>query len=309
MIAGSTPLDDFLSGAGSSTSTGETLHRVGVVFGAVGTVVAVGLLAFVGVVWRGRAVDRFLLLRLTAAAGLIAAIGGAIEVAGIASILDIGWDAALADALGRAGMMRLVGGALVAVGLVDSLGRNRSDHDGAWHIEPSAFFSVAGAAFALLSFGFDGHTVSEGPRVLHALVNAAHLGAAGVWAGGLLGLAIVAARGGLDGAETFHRFAAAASGAIVAVGVAGVVMAWWVLDRPGDLTSTDWGRILFVKTALVAVAGAIGAHHHFRVLPRLSAGRATTALSRRANVSLAIEAVVLVAVALVSGVLATASTV
>jgi len=311
MTVGSTPLDDFLSGAGSSTSTGETLQRVGVVLGAGGVIIAVGLLVFVGAVWRGRAADRVILLRLAAGAGVIAAVGGVIEVAGVASILDIGWDAALADRLGRSGMMRLVGGALVAVGLVESVGRNRSELAGAWQIEPSAFFSLAGAAFSLLAFGFDGHTATEGPRVIHALVNAVHLGAAGVWAGGLVGLAIVAVRGGLrgEGTATFHRFASAATVAIVVVGVAGIVMAWWVLDSPGGLTSTDWGRILLVKTGLVAIAGAIGAHHHFRVLPRLSTDAASPDVSRQVNVSLGVEAGVLVVVALASGVLATASTV
>ena len=136
------------------------------------------------------------------------------------------------------------------------------------------------------------------------------VGAAGAWVGGLVALAIVGVLGGLrgEGHRLLHRFSAIATVSIVAVGVAGVVMAAMVLDGFDELTSTDWGRLLLVKTALVAVAGLIGAYHHFRVVPELDRS-ADEAVVRRARTSLGVEAVVLLLVAVISGLLATASTV
>ena len=104
---------------------------------------AIGLLIFVAGVWRGRDHDRRILVGCAAVMGVVAAIGGSIELAGVASILDIGWVDALGDDLGSSAMMRLIGGGLIALGLVESL---RPDPAGStWRLAPSAFFAFGGA--------------------------------------------------------------------------------------------------------------------------------------------------------------------
>ena len=48
---------------------------------------------------------------------------------------------------------------------------------------------MVGAGMVLLAFWFDGHTVSRGPWVLHAGINAVHVAAGALWSGGVLVLA------------------------------------------------------------------------------------------------------------------------
>ena len=48
-------------------------------------------------------------------------------------------------------------------------------------------------------------------------------------------------------------------------------MAFIVLDSFGDVTGTEWGQTLLLKSAAVAVAVAIGAYNHFRLVPALDA--------------------------------------
>jgi putative copper export protein len=126
----------------------------------------------------------------------------------------------------------------------------------------------------LVSYAFDGHTVSEGSRPLTTAIDLVHVVAASVWAGGLFLVASVLwrrRRRGDDPAalELAARFSVVAAAALVAAGLSGVVLAWTVLDSPGDLWRTPWGRLLLVKVALVAVAAGIGAYNRQVLLPDL----------------------------------------
>ena len=63
---------------------------------------------------------------------------------------------------------------------------------------------LTGAALIIISFAFDGHTVSRGPRVLHALTSVVHVAGAAAWAGGLVALAVVLWRRHHDGVSVHH---------------------------------------------------------------------------------------------------------
>ncbi len=142
---------------------------------------------------------------------------------------------------------------------------------------PSSGPAFAGTAAILAAFLFDGHTVSEGPRALHAIINVVHVTAGAVWAGGLLMMALVIWRrfrrkSPVATASLALRFSVVAALAVVTAGAAGSVLAILVLDSISELWTTPWGRILLAKVALVGVAGTAGAYNHFVLIPQLDGG-------------------------------------
>ena len=79
-----------------------------------------------------------------------------------------------------------------------------------------------------------------------------------------------------------------------------------IIEGPDELVGTAWGRILLVKLGFVAVAAGLGAYNR-KLVPALAAGE-PEAPARFLRV-LAVEAVVLIAVAAVTAWLVAASTV
>jgi putative copper export protein len=103
------------------------------------------------------------------------------------------------------------------------------------------------------------------------------------------------------------RFSVVATVALVAVGVAGIALAAIILDAPSDLWATEWGRTLIAKTLLVAAAAAAGGYNHAVVIPRLEAAPDNPAVVGHFRSVIAAEAVLLVAVVVVTGLLMGAS--
>ena len=331
IVRSGAPLDDFLADAGASTDAGERLQQLGLFGSLTGLVLATGLLVFLALTHRGSRNEVRVLLRITGAAGALMLVGAAVEIAGVASILGEGWADALTSSSGSAAMMRLLGGLLIVLGLfehtvpvggasaellVESLDDEMPEH--AEHTVPvrwvpssASAFGLAGATIGVFSFGFDGHTVSKGPRLLHAIVNIVHVAAGSVWFGGIVGLVVVAfirRRSGGSVTPLVVRFSSVATVALVAVALAGVAMSLMILDRIGDLTGTDWGRLLLVKLAAVGAAAGIGAYNHYVVVPALERGGSNAAMAPRARTTVTIEAVVLLFVVVITVLLANAST-
>lgn len=73
-------------------------------------------------------------------------------------------------------------------------------------------------------------------------------------------------------------------------------MAWFILDRPGDLFATEWGRVLLAKTATVAVAAGMGAYNHVRLRPALERTPDDPALLHELRRSLLAESAVMVVI-------------
>jgi len=102
-----------------------------------------------------------------------------------------------------------------------------------------------GAAIAVLD-GFTAHAIPGVPLVGQLLV-AVHVGAMGLWVGGLAGFI-------RKPDPRFARFAIATFGTAVASGgVLALIHTRWLTD----LLTTDYGHALLVKIAIVAVAGAL----------------------------------------------------
>ncbi len=323
---------------------GETTARLGRMLLMPTAVVAVGVLAFAAWAYAGRATEIGTLLRLVRWLGVGVALGAVIEVTGLDASFG-GFDQVLDQTAGRAALARVVGGVLLVTGFgavvaarhattpqslsaavridpaVDEATTaadpdrraGRADVDDRWRPGPRDAAGLLGAGIVVVSFAFDGHTLSKGPRLLHALANVAHVGAASVWAGGLVALAVVLWRRhrddvAADALRMTLRFSVVAMLSLAVAGVAGVAMALVIDSDVAGYLSTDWGRLLVAKLALVGVAAAIGAHNHFRVLPALEAQPTDAEVLARTRVTVTAEAAILVGAAVVTALLVAAST-
>ena len=136
--------------------------------------------------------------------------------------------------------------------------------------------SVVAVVLLLVSFTFDGHTVTEGNRWVTGAVDMVHVVAASIWAGGVVAFAVVLwrryrRRERLGGLEMALRFSVVAGAALAVAGVAGTILAVIILESVSDLWTTPWGRLLIAKTAAVAAAASLGTYNHFVVIPWMNA--------------------------------------
>jgi copper transport protein len=99
----------------------------------------------------------------------------------------------------------------------------------------------------LLTFSATGHPSASSPASIAAAVDFVHLGAIVLWLGGLIG--IIA---GEDRAFV-RAHSRSATIAIPLAIVTGSWQTWHLVDDGGDITSTEWGRALLVKVAVVLV--------------------------------------------------------
>ncbi|MGB5951672.1 MAG: CopD family protein [Ornithinimicrobium sp.] len=121
-----------------------------------------------------------------------------------------------------------------------------------------------------------GHSNTIQPRWIVLTADIAHLLAAAIWVGGVVMIGMLLRhrrRHGhpLNAAEIGARFSVLAAASVTVVGLAGIVLAITILDRPQQLWQSSWGLFLLAKVAVVAVVAAIGAYNHFRVVPALAA--------------------------------------
>ena len=171
---------------------------------------------------------------------------------------------------------------------------------------------LVGIAMVAISFMFDGHTASEGPRALHAVANLTHVTTAAIWAGGVAMLALTIQRRRrrempTQALQLAMRFSVIATIALVAAGVAGVALSAIILDSISEIWSTPWGRLLVLKVALVSAAAAGGAYNHRIVVPTLDRNPAHQPTIDRLRTVVTLEAVALIAVAVVTAFLIAAS--
>ena len=149
-----------------------------------------------------------------------------------------------------------------------------------------------------------GHAGANGLGVL-ALVMAVHVLATAAWAGAVFAAALCLPRGdvpAVDGPGYARRLSTVATASLAVVALTGGAGAWHELGGTlapmSPSSSTDWGVVLDVKLALVAVAVALGGFNRFVVMPSLPSGW------RRFERVLRIEAVVLLAALVAAAVLA-----
>ncbi|MEY2516953.1 MAG: copper transport protein [bacterium] len=183
----------------------------------------------------------WLLVALAAVEGVLSA-----ALSGSAGKLDFGLLTASPTGVSELLRALLVAAVTVALAL---LGERRALRD--------RLYLGAGAA-VLLTYALSGHALAY-PTLWALLDQGVHVLAAGLWLGGLLALALVTTRGGVrlgDGARAFGHVAGAALGVAI---VTGVFAAMREVDRWYFLRWSDYGRIVIVKAALVALVALAAA--------------------------------------------------
>jgi copper transport protein len=350
-------MDDFLEV--DDQRPGETQATVGRLLSWLGIALALGAIAFAATTLRGEQIEIDVLIRAARVAGVVVALGAAIEYGGGARIAEASLGGYWSTSAGFAALLRLFAGGAMAGGLRVATAtvrpvRNLSsasnttdavrqaeigradDHDRFWAVDvesdrrgvagpgahenrrtprqgptvrwvptQASVVAFGGCLAAVMSFWFDGHTVSKGFRPIHSLANSVHVVAGSVWMGGIVSLAVLlwsrhrrgTSRGTL---ELVIRFSSVASLALGAVVVAGLVMAVSVLDAPGELTGTPWGQMLLLKTGAAGLAVSGGAYNHFRLLPGLDADPDSPALHERMRSVVTAEAILLTFVVIVT---------
>ena len=104
------------------------------------------------------------------------------------------------------------------------------------------------------------------------------------------------------------RFSVVAAVSLVAAGMAGVTMAFLIVDDWANVLFSPWGRLLAVKVVLVAMAGGLGAVNHFRLIPALERAPDDDGRSERLRRVVTIEAGVVVLVMALTALLVGAGT-
>ncbi|MEV0951515.1 copper resistance protein CopC [Promicromonospora sp. NPDC050249] len=237
--------------------------------------VAAGALAFTAFVLRGRdEADAPVVLRLARWAGVLI-LGGLVVRVLAGSVLVAHGD--LAAAVSPSAISgSLTGTTLREVGLQAAgaialaVGARRTLR-GSW-------LAVIGAVLVGAGHVLGGHSNTVEPRWLVVTADVAHLAAAATWVGGVVSMGLLLRarhRDGhdLDAALMAARFSVVAALSVTVVGVAGVVLAVGIIDRPEQLWQSTWGLLLLAKVGVVLVVGVIGTYNHFRVVPRLTARR------------------------------------
>ncbi len=157
------------------------------------------------------------------------------------------------------------------------------------------------AAGAMLADVLGSHAAAGSTPGLDVIVQTLHILAVGLWIGGLACLLLVIRRRPADEASaiTAARFSRLATIGIAVVAITGLLRAISEIGTLDALVSTDFGRLVLAKTALLGVIAGLGAINRFRNVP--AARRSLTGLRRVGSVEVLVAAtVVLLAATLVN---------
>lgn len=328
-----TDLATFLDTGGAGPTASDGIARIGSVLTVTGAITATGVISFAALVlggsvsaagpWRIALIGSLALL-----AGALASLGSQVAVlAGSwTSIRPSDLTDVVSTQPGLAALLRIGAGALIGWAMAAAI---RGPAHARRHVIPASVGAQAagvpvrtrpiaggltvelwlaglGGMAALASFAFDGHTVSEGPRLIHGIANAAHVLAGAIWVGGAGMLAYLSRRPHTSAqpvSVAAARFSGLATGAVGAVALTGITMTALVVDGPSDLWATSWGRLLLAKVAAVAAIGVLGLHNHRVVVPGLEARPDDAALLHDLRRTATVEAVLFLVVVALTGLL------
>lgn len=238
--------------------------------------------------------------RFSVAAGLVLAASALGGVIAQTAMMAGGWAAGLDPAaLGYVvqstslGLAHVIRAALAVVGVV-ALVVSHGNRSG-------SLLAILAFAGAVASFAWSGHgAATEGAAgLVHLAADIAHLLAAAVWLGALVGFCLLLAKPGSGENEATSRaltsFAGLGTGAVAVLAVTGAVNAGFLIGADGLslVTGSTWGALLIAKLALFGLMLGLAAHNRFTLAPALSrsvdGGAGARGLIRRLQISVGLE--------------------
>jgi copper transport protein len=191
-----------------------------------------------------------------------------------------------------AGLLAVIGATLAAIAFVE---------------RRVGWLAFAAAVLLVPMPSLAGHSLDRGQwRPLNVVADTLHIGAAALWIGGLLALAVAVPRLARALPEEQRtrftgtlvpRLSAVALGSVAVIAATGLTRALSELSAVSQLWSTGYGRALLVKTALLLGLVGLGWANRTRLVPRIAAPGAGAALRRNVSVELVLLAGVVVGVA------------
>src|SRR6266542_3662755 len=133
------------------------------------------------------------------------------------------------------------------------------------------WLAIAAAVVLLPLPTLAGHALDAGRPRIEIVVDLLHVGAASLWLGGLVSLAL-ALRGGVERAPLLKRFSNIALASVLVLAATGVIRAFSELNAVSQLWSTGYGRTLIVKTGLLTLLVGLGWLNRYRLIPRRAVG-------------------------------------
>ena len=162
-------------------------------------------------------------------------------------------------------------------------------------VEPRASAAVWALGLVLLPLpSVAGHALDAGQWRIEVGVDFLHLAAAAVWTGGLVQLVVALRRGAPK--DLVRRFSTLALVSVVLLSATGVIRAIGELRAVSQVWTTGYGRLLIVKTGLLAVLVGFGWLNRYRLVPRGD----PTPLRRSAVAELVLLAGLVVAVSILT---------
>ncbi|MFD8499604.1 copper resistance D family protein [Amycolatopsis sp. NPDC059657] len=157
--------------------------------------------------------------------------------------------------------------------------------------------------------GMTGHAVESTRPLLSQVADFAHLAGICAWIGGLAVLlfGVLSSRDPDVLALVVPRFSKLAMGSVLLLILAGLVLAWQTVGTLERLFGTEYGRILLIKLAVLAVVLLFAQVSKFWVSKRLDAAVSSGATVRPFVYSVAAENALVILVLLAASFLVTAS--
>ncbi len=227
--------------------------------------------------------------RVVAATAIAIGVASIVEIVTIAQQLELPLTDAVTHRLSQSPMFTLVASVLFVIAALSVLAGQVNSRSA---FRLVLFVPMLGVISAP---AFDGHAVTKGSRLVHAVSDIVHMAFATVWVGSVFGLVLVARVDRQRLAAVARRTAKALVGTVAMVALSGVVMTLMIIDDMSSLTDSTWGRLLIVKLLAVATAGVIGAVHHWRVVPRIESNDSQVSFRQTIVVEFAVLMLVITA--------------
>jgi putative copper resistance protein D len=149
------------------------------------------------------------------------------------------------------------------------------------------------ASSALLPTLLSGHSGHGDAQAASVTGLALHVGAASLWVGGLLALALHLRTAPSALASALPGYSRMALGCVVVLAASGAFTGWASLDGTSQLWTTAYGQLLLCKVAALVVLGGVGQLHRRRTI--------TAVAERRPRSFLVLAAVEIVLMAATAG--------